>query len=122
MHLVKFKRGLMRYKRADCLEDRVYGTVAGRLCGDVLAINVERERRGLRAHGAGDHRQRQHLDAVVSVGNLLVDQRLDVLVINLLLAVSQSLEADEGILELIAGKLVAELIQFVDKGMAAGML
>ena len=76
----------------------------------------------LRAHGAGDHRQRQHLDAVVRVRDLLVDQRLDVLVVDLLLAVGQRLEAHEGIFELVAGELVAELLQLVHEGMAAGML
>ena len=122
MHLVELERGLVRHQRADRLEDRVHRTVAGRLRGDVLALDVEGERGRLRAHGAGDHGQRQHLDAVVRVRDLLVHQRLDILVVDLLLLVGQRLEAHEGVLELVVGQLIAELLQLVHEGMAAGML
>ena len=76
----------------------------------------------LRAVGAGDHRQRDHLDAVVRGGDLLVDQRLDVLVVDVLLAVGQRLEAHEGVLQLVVAELVAQLLQLVAEGVAAGML
>ena len=69
------------------------------------AVDVERERRRLRTHGAGDHGQRQHLDAVVGVRDLLVHQRLDVLVVDLLFLVGQRLEAHEGVFELIVGQV-----------------
>src|SRR6478609_5744905 len=58
MHLVKLKRCLVRYQCAYCLEDRVDRAIAGRLRGDMLTVDVERERGGLRAHGAGDDCQR----------------------------------------------------------------
>ena len=51
------------------------------------------------------------LDAVVRGGDLLVDQRLDVLVVDVLLAVGERLEADEGVLEGVVAELVAELLQ-----------
>ena len=54
--------------------------------------------------------------------DFLVDQRFDVFVIDLLLAVGQRLEADEGILKLIAGELVAQLLQLVDESMTPGVL
>ena len=54
--------------------------------------------------------------------DLLVDQRLDILVVDMLLAVGQRLEADEGVFQLIAGEFVAELFQLVHEGMPAGML
>ena len=37
-------------------------------------------------------------------GDLLVDQRLDVLVIDMLLAVGERLEADEGVFESVVGE------------------
>src|SRR6478752_2718098 len=121
MHLVELERRLMRHERPDRPEDGVHRTVAGRLGGDVLAIDVERQRRGLWTHRAGDHRERQHLDAVVGVSDFLIDQRFDILVVDLLLAVSQRLEADESIFELIAGEFVAQLLQIVDESMASRM-
>ena len=50
-------------------------------------------------------------DAVVRGGDLLVDQRLDVLVVDVLLAVGERLEADEGVLDRVVAELVAELLQ-----------
>ena len=75
MHLVEFELGLVRHQRMNRVEDRVDRTVAGRLRGDVLALDVEGERGRLRAHGAGDHGQGNDLDAVVGGGDLLVHQR-----------------------------------------------
>ena len=43
--------------------------------------------------------QRHHLHAVLGGGDLLVDQRLQILVVDVLLAVGQRLEAVEGVLE-----------------------
>ena len=93
------------------VEDRVDRAVAGRLHGLVLAVDVERDGRRLRAHRAGDDGQRQHADAVVRGGDLLVDQRLDVLVVDVLLAVGERLEAVEGVLDRVVAELVAELLQ-----------
>ena len=42
----------------------------------------------------------KHLDAIRRLGDLVVDQRLDILVIDMLLAVGERLEAHEGVLEL----------------------
>ena len=106
MHLVELQRRLMRHERPNRSEDRVHRTVASRLRGDVLTIDIECQGRGLRTHRAGDHRQRQHLDPIVSVRDFLVDQRFDVFVVDLLLAVSLCFEADESILELIAREFV----------------
>ena len=58
----------------------------------------------------------------MSVSDLFVHQRLDILVEDLLLAISQSFEANECILELIVGKLVAKFFQFVNERMTSGML
>ena len=46
-----------------------------------------------------------------AVRDLLVDQRLDVLVVDVLLAVGERLEAVERILEGVVAQLVAELLQ-----------
>src|SRR3974390_84101 len=54
VYLIELKRRIVRDQRAYRLEDRVHRTVAGRLRGDMLSVDVERERRGLRAHSAGD--------------------------------------------------------------------
>ena len=67
----------------------------------------------LRAAGAGDNGQRHDLDAVVRRGDLLIDEGLDILVIDVLLAVGERLEAHEGVLERIVAELVAELLQLL---------
>ena len=54
---------------------------------------------------------RQQADAVMRGGDLLVDQRLDVLVVDVLLAVGERLEAVEGVLDRVVAELVAELLQ-----------
>ena len=46
-----------------------------------------------------------------AVAMFLVDQRLDVLVVDVLLAVGERLEAVEGVLELVVAELVAQLLQ-----------
>ena len=66
--------------------------------------------------------QRHHLDAVLRGGDLLVDQRLDVLVVDVLLAVGQLLEAVEGVLERVLAQLVAQLLQLRAEGVAARVL
>ena len=65
---------------------------------------------------------REQPDAVVRGGDLLVDQRLDVLVVDVLLAVGERLEAVEGVLDRVVAELVAELLQLRLEGGAAGML
>ena len=87
-----------------------------------LAVDVELHGGALRPARAGDHRQRDELDAVLRGRDLLVDQRLDVLVVDVLLAVGQRLEAHEGVFELVGGELVAEFLELVHEGVAAGML
>ncbi len=47
---------------------------------------------------------------------------LDVLVVDVLLAVGQRLEAHEGVFELIAGEVIAQFLELVHEGVAAGML
>src|SRR5262249_58651418 len=54
--------------------------------------------------------------------DLLVDQRLEVLVVDVFLAVGERLEAHEGVLQLVAGKLVAQLLKLVHEGVPARML
>ena len=56
------------------------------------------------------------------VGDLVLDQRLDVLVEDVLLAVGEVLEADEGVLEGVVAELVAQLVELLAEGMAARML
>jgi hypothetical protein len=62
----------------------------------------------LRPAGSGDDGQRQHIDALAAFGDLGFHQRLDVLVIDMLLAVSEVLEAIEGILKRIVAQLKAQ--------------
>ena len=87
------------------------GPLPSCLLGHVLAVDVELHGGALRAPRAGDDGQRDQPDAVVRRGDLLVDQRLDVLVVDVLLAVGELLEADEGVLELVVAELVAQLLQ-----------
>src|SRR6202042_1105682 len=49
----------------------------------------------------------------------LIDQRLDVLVIDVLLAVGERLHPGEGVFQLVGAELVAHLLQLVDEGVAA---
>src|SRR5208337_4287478 len=94
---------------------------SSRLHGVMAALDIERPGRRLRHHGARDHGKADQLHAILRVRDLLVDQRLDVLVVDALLAVGERLESDEGVLALVSGKMIAELLQLVDEGMAAGM-
>ena len=89
---------------------------------DLLAVDVELHGGALRPARAGDHRERDQLDAVLRVRDLLVDQRLDVLVVDVLLAVGQRLEAHEGVLELVLLQVIAHLLELVHEGVAAGVL
>ncbi len=57
-----------------------------------------------------------------AVRDVLVDERLDVLVVDDLLAVGEILEAQERVLELVVGELVAELGELGAEGVAARML
>src|SRR5687767_15090078 len=50
--LIELELGLVRHQGVNRIEDRVHRTVTGRLLGDVLAVDVERQRGRLRAHGA----------------------------------------------------------------------
>jgi hypothetical protein len=59
---------------------------------------------------AGDHGQRSELDAIMRSGDLLVDQRLDVLVVNILLAIGERLHAHEGVFELVGPEAIAHLL------------
>ena len=65
----------------------------------------------MRAHGAGNHRQRNDFHPVGSGSDTLVHQRLNVFVIDVLLAVGQRLEADKGVLQRVVRQLVSQLFQ-----------
>src|SRR5262245_8617710 len=121
-HLVERQTRLVRHDFLDSYEGRINRAVAGRLVGLLLAVDLERDGRLLWAAGAGNHSQCHHFDAVMGRGDLLIDQSLDILVIDMLLAVSERLEAHEGVLEGIVAELITELLQLLPEGMAAGML
>ena len=104
------------------LKHGVDRAVAGRLPGLVPAVDVERDDRLLRTAGAGDDGERDQLDQLAGGGDLVLDQRLDVLVEDVLLAVGEILEAAEGVLEGVVAELEAELVQLLAEGVAAGML
>ena len=87
-----------------------------------MPSTVERQRRLLRPLRAGDDGQRDDLVAVLGVRHVLVDQRLDVLVVDVLLLVGQRLEAVEGVLQRVVAEFVAQLLQLLAEGVAAGML
>ena len=113
----------MRHQRLDRVEDRIDRAVAGRTASvtcspSMSSVSVAVCGPCVPAITVSD----THLDAVLRVRDLLVDQRLDVLVVDLLLAVGERLEAHEGVFELVAGELVAELLQLVHEGVAAGVL
>ena len=122
MHLVELQLRLVRHQRLDAVEHRVDRAVALGLLDLRLSLDVELHGGTLRAMGTRDHRQRTQLDPVMRRRQLLVDQRLDVLVVDVLLAVGQRLHPREGILQLVGAELVAHLLQLVDEGMASRML
>src|SRR6476620_5319799 len=116
MHLIKLEHGLVGDERLDRIEGRVPRPVTGRLHGVMAAFHVERRGRGLRPHGAGNHGEADQLHAILGVRDLLVDQRLDVLVVDVLLAIGERLEANEGVLELVARQVISELLELVHEG------
>ena len=122
VHLIKLQHRLVRHHRLDAVEDGVDRAVALALLDQRLAVDVELHGGALRPVGAGDDRERDQLDVILGGRDLLVDQRLDVLVVDVLLAVGQRLEAHEGVFELIAGELVAQLLELVHEGVPPGML
>ena len=87
-----------------------------------LPVDVEPHGGALGPAGAGDHGQRDEPDAVVRGRDALVDERLDVLVVDVLLAVGEVLEAHEGVLELVVREAVAHLLELRPEGVAARML
>ena len=64
----------MRHQRLDGVEDRVDRAVAGRLMGHVNAVDIERQRRRLRALGAGENGEVDELDALMRMDDLVVDK------------------------------------------------
>ncbi|KAF0129964.1 MAG: Uncharacterized protein FD148_1652 [Methylocystaceae bacterium] len=122
MDLEQLQCGVMRRKRLDGVEDRVDGAVAGRLMRQLLSVNVERERRRLRAMCASHHHQRLDLDVIMSVDDLVVDQRDQIFVVNEFLAVGQILEAIERVQQRVLAEVIAELLQLFTKRVAARML
>jgi len=70
----------------------------------------------------GDNGERHQLQAVLRVRNALVHERLDIFIVDVLLAIGERLEPHEGILELVAGQMIAEFLQLVDESVASGML
>ena len=65
--LVELELGLVRHQRLDAVEDRIDRAVAFGFLDLDLAVDVELHGGALRPVGAGDHRQRDQLDAVVGV-------------------------------------------------------
>ncbi len=90
MHLIEFKHGAMRHERLDRIEDGVDRSVAGRLMGGVNAVDIESQRRRLRALGAGEDSEVDELDALMRVYDLVVDEGDQILVIDDLLSVGEN--------------------------------
>ena len=76
----------------------------------------------MHATGLGDHFHIHQTDAITNRADLVIDQGDDIGVIDMLLAVGQILEAYERFLEGIVAQLVAQFLQLVLEGGAAGML
>ncbi len=112
----------MRHERLDCIEGRIDRTVAGRLMSLLHTIDVKRQGRRLRPVRARDYCERDKLDPVVSMRDLVIDNSCEILIVNNLLAIGDLLEADEGIFQGILAKLVAELFELLLERMAAGVL
>ena len=70
----------------------------------------------------GDHRQCRNLDAVVHVRDAVIDKGFDILVIDVLLAVGERLEAVEGVFHRVVAEIVAEFLQLRFEGGAARVL
>ena len=97
---------VVRQQQLDGVEGCIDRPVAGRSARfAALAVDVERQRRRLRTHVAGDTVSDDDLHAVVHVRDALIDERLDVLVVDVLLAVGERLEAHEGVLHGVVAEL-----------------
>ncbi len=99
----------MRHDGLDRVESRVNRPVALGLGRLMTAVDFKRDGRLLWTAGAGDHGQRQHLDAVVRGRDFLVDKRLDILVEDVFLAVGEVLEALKRVLESVVAQLIAQV-------------
>ncbi len=83
----------MRNQRADSIEDGIDRAVAGCLMRLLRALDIECQRRRLRTAGPSHHGQRDELDPLVSAGELVIDKRHQILVVDSLFAVGEILEA-----------------------------
>ena len=86
------------------------------------AVDHELQFGRLRPLGAGDHLQRDEFDPLVAALDLVVDQRDDVLVEDVLLAVGEILEAAERVVDGVVAELEAQLLELHLEGVPAGML
>ncbi len=122
VHLVEGELRLVRDQLHDGVEGGINRPVARRLHGLLGAGHIEGERCRLRADRTGDHREGEHLDAVLLRGDLLVDEGFEILVVDVLLAVGKRLEAVEGVFQRILAELVAHFLELGAEGVAARVL
>ena len=123
MDLIELQPRLVRKEHLDRVERRIDRAVAGGVDVAFHPVDREREVRLLRALGAADDTQPAHLDEVVLGRRRIVrDQRHEVVVIDLLLAVGERLEAHEHVVELVVGQIIAQIAQLGAQRRAARML
>jgi hypothetical protein len=114
VHLEQAQGGRVRHDLVDGVEHRVDRTVAGGFGGAVDAVDVQRQL-GRLALGAGDDPQVLDLDLLRAAGQGVVDQGDDVVVVDVLLAVGQVLEAAEGLVQGVLAQVVAQAFSFSRK-------
>ena len=112
MHLIKLQTCVMREQVFDRVKGRIDRPVAFGLGRLFNAINRHGQRRLLRPFGAADHAQVLDLQAIAFTVNPDIDQRNQIFVIDLFLAIGQFLEAHEHIVKLIIGQIIAQIMQF----------
>jgi hypothetical protein len=94
------------------VEGGIHRAIAGGVGGFFHPVDHQSQFRFARAFGAADHAQAFDLNVVVFLHRGLIGhQRHQILVVDLFLAVGQSLEAHEDVVQLVVGQLVSQLFQ-----------
>src|SRR6516225_9233779 len=122
MHLEKFECRFVWHERLDAIEHGVDRPVAFAFFDGRATVDVKLHGGALWPSRASYDRQREELDAILRRRNFLVDQRLDVLVIDMLLAVGEGLEANKRVFELIAREFVAKIPKLVHERVTTRVL
>ena len=115
MNLIKLKLSFIRYQGLNRIKACIHRPIARCLNGLVGTLNIQGERRQLRALRTANHGERFNLDPVLARAHFIADQSLDILVIDMFLTVGQILHAIKRFLKRILAQFIAQLAQLIAK-------